>query len=108
MGEANADPEVVTALILRESSEAAAHAAQISAPRASAMQYAHFPVRNHAAGETATVAVERPTPDAPVHASSSLWNRQLVFAMALVVVLLAVWVAERRSARRIKEEGHGR
>ena len=109
MVEANSDPEVVTALILRESHEAAAaHAAQTSAPKSAAMRYAHIPVRSQTASETAALAVERPEPDVPAPASAGFWNMQLVFAAVLVVALLAVWVAERRSVRGMKEMEHGR
>ena len=108
MVEANSDPEVVTALIRRESREAAAaRAAQAPAPQAAAVQYAHLPVRNQPAKETAMVVVDLPKSDTPVPASSGLWNRQIAFAMVLVAVLIAVWVVERRSMRRMKEDGHG-
>ena len=110
MVEANSDQAVVTAVILRESREAAAaHAAQTSAPKATAMRYAHIPVRNRTAAETAAaVAVEQPKQDAPAPASAGFFNVQLFFAMALVAVLLVVWVAERRSVRKNKEGEHGR
>lgn len=110
MVEANSDQAVVTAVILRESREAAAaHAAQTSAPKATAMRYAHIPVRNRAADETAAaVTVEQPKQDAPASAPAGFLNMQLFFAVALVAVLLVVWVAERRSVRRNKEGEHGR
>jgi len=108
MVEANSDPEVVTALILRETREAAAaRAAHTSAPKTATMRYAHMPARGQAAAETA-VAVEQGRPDVPASAPSGPWSMQLVFAAALVAVLLAVWVAERRSIRRAKEGLHGR
>ena len=108
MVEANSDPEVVTALIRRESREAAAaHAAQAPAPQTAAVPYTHLPVRSQAASETTMAAVDRPRPDTPAP-TAGFWNSQLVFALALVLVLLAVWVAERRSVRRKKEEKNGR
>ena len=108
MVEANSDPAVVTALILRETREAAAARAEQPSPQQTAAPFsAHFAVKRPSAAESSAVAGRR-EPEAPGATPSGPWNMQLVFAAVLVAVLLAVWVAERRSGRRMKEEGHGR
>ena len=94
MVEANADPEVVTAIIRRETHEARAAK---PAPEAQAA-----PLGRSAppapAPSAASVAVASP-PAAPASQSSGVWNAQLVLALVIVGVLLVVWIAERRSRR---------
>ena len=96
MVEANADPEVVTAVIRRETQEAAA---------ARAMRLANVASPTHGLPPSlppmeGKIVVEPVRPASSVPASSGLWNTQLVGSLVLVVVLFFVWIAERRSQRK--------
>ena len=95
MVEANADPEVVTAVIRRETQEAAAARAMRLANVAS-------PTHGHPSSPPpmeGKIVVELVRPASSVPASSGLWNTQLVGSLVLVAVLFFVWIAERRSHR---------
>lgn len=96
MVEANADPEVVTAVIRRETQEAAA-------ARAVRLTNVAPPTHGHLSSPPpmeGKIVVEPVRPTSSVPASSGLWNTQLVGSLALVVVLFFVWIAERRSRRK--------
>lgn len=95
MVEANADPEVVTAVIRRETQEAAATRVTRLANVASPMHG-----RSSSPPPMEGKAIVEPVrPASPVPALSGLWNTQFVGSLVLVVVLFFVWVAERRSRK---------
>ena len=97
MVEVNADPEVVTAIIRRETHEARAEKAE-EARLAASSGPAGFPRPPAAPSGGAAVSVA-PPPAAPALESPGFWNAQILLSLAIVVVLLVVWIAERRSRR---------
>ena len=101
MVEANADPEVVTAIIRRETHEARAAKPASEVPSAPLGRSSSAPVPS-----VASVAVA-PPPAAPAAEASGVWNAQFVLALVIVGVLLVVWIAERRSRREGADEDAG-
>lgn len=97
MVEADADPAVVTAVILRETREADAERAVQAVPRQ---------VEAPVAAPTPVLAVQEVAPrqEAAVTAAPTGLT-QIVVAAAIVVVLFFLWMAERRS--RGLEDGDG-
>ena len=97
MVEANSDPSVVTAVIRRETQEAAAARAAESA--AVAVQGGALnPVERQSAPNG--VAVQGSSqPAAPVREAISSGMSQMLIAAVIVIVLLLVWIAERRGRR---------
>lgn len=97
MVEANSDPNVVTAVIRRETQEAAAARAAESAA-AAVQRVQQNPVERQSAPNE--VAVQEPSqPVAPVREVISSGMSQILIAAVIVVVLLFVWIAERRGRR---------
>lgn len=109
MVDASADPNVVTAVINRETQEAAAERAaeyvppvvmDLRAGRTDASAGSGALAAPSAVGN-GTLAVPAPASAAPEKASFSPGMVQMLVAAAIVAVLIFVWVAERRS--RIEE-----
>ena len=105
MVEADSDPAVVTAVILRETHEAAAERAAQESAGGGTSRAANIPVPvERGAGElqTGQEVVPRQEQDAPI---MPVGITQILVASAIVVVLFFLWVAERRSRR--LESGDG-
>ena len=102
MVEANADPEVVTAIIRRETHDARAAKPASEVPSAPLGRSSSSPP----APSVASVAVA-PPPAAPAAETSGVWNAQFILALVIVGVLLVVWIAERRSRREGADEDAG-
>ena len=103
MVDADADPAVVTAVILRETREAAAERAasiRTSAPAGEAGGE-HF-AQSMEAGKGTSLSAPAPVREAE---PSSSGMTQILVAAVIVVVLFFVWVAERRSRRSEEVDG---
>ena len=95
MVEANADPEVVTSRIRRETRDAAAErerelAMAVESP-AIAVEEAS------AAGTLAVETVPSSPPPTPVDAATAFRRGRLGVVAAIVLVLMWVWIRQRRS-----------
>ena len=107
MVEADSDPSVVTAVIRRETQEAAAaRAAEAAAAAAQGVQL--NPVARQSAPDAVAV-LEPSRPVAPAGNAPSAFGgtTQILVAAALVAVLLVAWFVERRSTRKVEEVDHG-
>ena len=106
MVEANADPAVVTAQILRETREAAAHDAALALTVACAPDG-----RSDSPEQAAEMAAAIPPPGAPATATETFASGgavQFIAVAVLVAVLIVAWIVERRSRRKGEEIENGR
>ena len=93
MVEANADPEVVTSRIRRETRDAAAEREQEAALAGESPSMA---TKAPAAGALAVESVPSPPLPPPVDAQTAFRRGRLGVVAAIVLVLLWVWIRQRR------------
>ena len=95
MVEANADPEVVTSRIKRETRDAAAEREQEAAM---AVESPSMVVEEPSAvGTLAVETVPSTPPPTPVDAATAFRRGRLGVVAAIVLVLMWVWIRQRRS-----------
>jgi hypothetical protein len=95
MVEANADPEVVTSRIKRETRDAAAEREREAAM---AVESPVMAVEgSSAAGSLAVETIPPAPPPPPVDAATAFRRGRLGVVAAIVLVLMWVWIRQRRS-----------
>ncbi len=94
MVEVNADPEVVTSRIKRETRNAAIEREQEAAM---AVVSPSLAVESSAAGTLAVETVPSPPPPPPVDADTAFRRGRLGVVAAIVLVLFWMWLRQRRT-----------